>query len=53
MSMDIPHLVEYIQGLHIPGPITYVFKFGLAVPAVYHTVNGIRHLVREPHLTFT
>ena len=40
----IPCLIEMIQELCLPGPVLFVGKILLALPASYHTLNGFRHL---------
>ncbi|CAK9817356.1 Succinate dehydrogenase cytochrome b560 subunit, mitochondrial [Anthophora quadrimaculata] len=40
----IPCLIEMITNLGLPVPILFVGKTLLALPATYHTYNGIRHL---------
>lgn len=41
----IPCLIEMIQELCLPGPVLFMGKILLALPASYHTLNGFRHLV--------
>ncbi|XP_078034473.1 succinate dehydrogenase cytochrome b560 subunit, mitochondrial [Augochlora pura] len=40
----IPCLIEVVEGLALPSPILFLGKTLLALPATYHTFNGLRHL---------
>ncbi|GLB44742.1 putative succinate dehydrogenase/Fumarate reductase transmembrane subunit [Lyophyllum shimeji] len=42
-SFSSAHVIETVAGL--PDAIKYFGKFALALPATFHTFNGIRHLV--------
>ena len=44
ISGQFPHIVQYIQDLHLPSWFVFVAKLGLAFPLCYHYANGIRHL---------
>lgn len=43
--MDVPTLVEFINGLHLPSVAIVSAKALVAYPFFYHLCNGIRHLV--------
>lgn len=38
---------KHIKDLELPKPVAVATKFIIAAPFVYHTFNGIRHLVRS------
>ncbi|XP_017884826.1 succinate dehydrogenase cytochrome b560 subunit, mitochondrial-like [Ceratina calcarata] len=40
----IPCLIEMITDLNLATPVLFAMKTALALPAVYHTFNGFRHL---------
>lgn len=40
----IPCLIEIISELGLSAPVLFVGKTLLALPATYHTFNGLRHL---------
>jgi len=42
--LDMPHIVEHIQGMALPSPLIFTAKSVLAFPLAYHTINGIRHM---------
>lgn len=41
----IPCFIETVDDLCLPLPVLFAGKTLLALPATYHTFNGIRHLV--------
>jgi len=41
----IPCFIETVDNLCLPLPVLFAGKILLALPATYHTFNGIRHLV--------
>ena len=44
-SKQFPHYVQMIQDMHLNPAIIFTMKSILVLPLVYHTLNGIRHLV--------
>ncbi|KNC72956.1 hypothetical protein SARC_14484 [Sphaeroforma arctica JP610] len=46
-------ILEDIKKLEIPPACFYATKFVLAWPFVYHTVNGVRHMVWDRALALT
>ncbi|XP_011268318.2 succinate dehydrogenase cytochrome b560 subunit, mitochondrial [Camponotus floridanus] len=40
----IPCFIETVDNLCLPLPVLYIGKLLLALPATYHTFNGMRHL---------
>lgn len=41
-----PHYLDLIHSLSVGPFLIGLAKFGIAFPVSYHTLNGIRHLVR-------
>ncbi|VDO54980.1 unnamed protein product [Haemonchus placei] len=41
---NFTQFVDYIRSWHIPPVVTSVFKFVIAFPIVFHTLNGIRFI---------
>lgn len=41
---DISYWVTAIEGMQLSGVTLAFIKFYIALPATYHTLNGIRHL---------
>lgn len=41
----IPCFIEIVDNWCLPLPVLFAGKTLLALPATYHTFNGIRHLV--------
>lgn len=41
---DISYWVTAIESMQLSGPTLAFIKFYVALPATYHTFNGIRHL---------
>ncbi|CAL4152708.1 unnamed protein product, partial [Meganyctiphanes norvegica] len=39
-----PYYLAYIQSLQFGSPLIFLAKFALAMPFMFHTCNGIRHL---------
>ncbi|VDO96965.1 unnamed protein product [Heligmosomoides polygyrus] len=44
LPFNFTQFVEYIRSWHIPAIITSAFKFVIAFPIVFHTLNGIRFI---------
>ncbi|KAK6745245.1 hypothetical protein RB195_011766 [Necator americanus] len=44
LPFNFTQFVEYIRSWHIPPIITSVFKFVIAFPIIFHTLNGIRFI---------
>ncbi|KAH9368058.1 hypothetical protein HPB48_001042 [Haemaphysalis longicornis] len=40
-----PHYVELLQAMHLSPVLTFPVKLGLSFALVYHTLNGMRHMV--------
>ena len=40
-----PYYLDAIKSWGIPSPILFTFKGLLVWPFIYHTCNGVRHLV--------
>ena len=45
MPMDFTAFVQFIDSWHLPWVITDTFKFIIAFPIIFHTLNGIRFMV--------
>lgn len=41
---DFAFYMTMIEGLKLSAPTLAIIKFYLALPATYHTCNGVRHL---------
>ncbi|PIC42501.1 hypothetical protein B9Z55_009558 [Caenorhabditis nigoni] len=44
LPLDFTTFVEYIRGWNLPCAVTAVFKYIIAFPIIFHTLNGIRFL---------
>ncbi|CAI2348255.1 unnamed protein product [Caenorhabditis sp. 36 PRJEB53466] len=44
LPLDFTTFIEYVRGWNIPGAVTAVFKYIIAFPIIFHTLNGIRFL---------
>lgn len=44
LPFNFTQFVEYVRSWHIPAVITSAFKFVVAFPIVFHTLNGIRFI---------
>ncbi|KAJ1351720.1 Succinate dehydrogenase cytochrome b560 subunit, mitochondrial [Parelaphostrongylus tenuis] len=44
LPFNFTQFVEYIRSWHIPAVITSAFKFIIAFPIIFHSLNGIRFL---------
>ncbi|CAI4231178.1 unnamed protein product [Auanema sp. JU1783] len=44
LPIDFTTFVEFVRGLGLPCAVTAVFKFIIAFPIIFHTLNGIRFL---------
>lgn len=52
-SGNYPQLMDSLQSLHMSAATVWVAKYIVAWPLVYHTLNGVRHLVSCTYLTRT
>lgn len=43
----IPCVIEAVEALRLPAPVLFAGKTLIALPATYHALNGMRHLVRD------
>ncbi|PIO70665.1 putative succinate dehydrogenase, cytochrome b556 subunit [Teladorsagia circumcincta] len=44
LPFNFTQFVDYIRSWHIPPVITSAFKFVIAFPIIFHTLNGIRFI---------
>uniref|UniRef100_A0AC34GSA8 Succinate dehydrogenase cytochrome b560 subunit, mitochondrial n=1 Tax=Panagrolaimus sp. ES5 TaxID=591445 RepID=A0AC34GSA8_9BILA len=42
--VDFTTFIEFARGLNMPTPVTAIFKFIVAFPLVFHSLNGIRFM---------
>lgn len=42
---DFSYVITAIEGLQLSAPTLAFIKFYIALPATYHTCNGVRHLL--------
>lgn len=42
---DFSYYVTVVEGLKLSAPTLAFIKFYIALPATYHTINGVRHLL--------
>ncbi len=45
LPLDFPMFIDFIRHLGLPGVVTSTFKFIIALPIVFHSLNGLRFLV--------
>lgn len=45
LPVDFTTFIEYLRAMNLPCAVTGVFKFIIAFPIVFHTLNGIRFMV--------
>uniref|UniRef100_A0A0M3K8C7 Succinate dehydrogenase cytochrome b560 subunit, mitochondrial n=1 Tax=Anisakis simplex TaxID=6269 RepID=A0A0M3K8C7_ANISI len=44
LPLDFTTFIDFIRGLHIPTVILDAFRFVIAFPIAFHTLNGIRFI---------
>ena len=42
-----PYYLNMIESMHFGGALIFLAKFALAFPMMFHTCNGVRHLVSK------
>lgn len=42
---DFSYVISAVEGLQLSAPTLTLLKFYIALPATYHTCNGVRHLL--------
>lgn len=42
---DFSYVISAVEGLQLSSPTLALLKFYIALPATYHTCNGVRHLL--------
>lgn len=42
---DFSYYVTVVEGLKLSVPTLALIKYFIALPATYHTINGVRHLL--------
>lgn len=42
---DFSYVISAVEGLQLSAPTLAFVKFYIALPATYHSLNGIRHLL--------